>query len=291
MRRSAWSPRHRFLTLALLGLLLVPWNARPADEAAASKASGTEPAAATPVAGRKQKERVMTPGGEWLQGDMSRPRPPVITPGTASDQDKPGSPPSDAIVLFDGADLSQWQLAARGQRQAAGDAPKWKVENGCMEVVPRSGSIVTKEKFGDCQIHIEWAAPAEVKGSGQGRGNSGVVLAGHCEVQVLDSYDNDTYPDGQAAAVYHRYPPLVNASRKPGEWQTYDIVLRQPRLDEDEKIVEAARITIFHNGVLVHCGAEVPGTATECPIVLQDHLNPVRYRNIWVRKLKGYAEP
>ncbi|MFT4641216.1 MAG: hypothetical protein ACI8T1_004553 [Verrucomicrobiales bacterium] len=153
-----------------------------------------------------------------------------------------------------------------------------------MEIVPKTGQITSKDKFGSSQIHIEWASPAEVIGSSQGRGNSGVYINGHGEVQVLDSYENDTYPDGQAASIYNKYPPLVNASRKPGEWQTYDIIYDAP------KEGKPATLTIMHNGILVHHAAEVPGDAVECSISLQDHSNPVRYRNIWVRPLKGYDE-
>lgn len=228
-----------------------------------------------------KKEAPFTPGGKWRKGDMRRPRPPVVTPGTASTRDAPGQPPSDAIVVFDGKDLSQWQGRDKGEA-------KWKIEDGYMEVVAKTGEITTKEKFADCQIHIEWATPSEVKGNSQGRGNSGVFIQGHCEVQVLDSFENDTYPDGQAAAIYGQYPPLVNACRKPGEWQTYDIFYEAPRLDEEKKMVKPAYLTVIHNGVLVHHHVEVPGNAVECPLMLQDHGNPVRYRNIWVRKLKGY---
>jgi hypothetical protein len=194
-------------------------------------------------------------------------------------------------VLFDGKDLSQWQALGVGEFKGKMVDPAWKVENGYMEVVPKGGTIISKEKFADCQIHIEWATPAEVKGNSQGRGNSGVILVGHCEFQVLDSYENDTYPDGQAAAIYAQYPPLVNASRKPGDWQTYDIVYQAPRMDEDNKMASPAYVTLFHNGVLAHYHISVPGQAVECPIMLQDHGNPVRYRNIWARRLKGYDEP
>ena len=236
-----------------------------------------------------EKARRMAPGGKYAVGDMERPRPSVVAPGSASTPDAPGRPPSDAIVLFDGSDMSQWHL---GKKKGGGEweGPKWKLENGYMEIVPKTGGITSKQKFGSCQIHIEWATPSEVKGSSQGRGNSGVYIVGHGEVQVLDSYQNDTYPDGQAAAIYGRFPPLVNASRKPGEWQAYDIIYLAPELKEG-KIVKPATFTVLHNGVLVHHAAEVPGAAIECPISLQDHSNPVRYRNIWVRPLRGYDQP
>lgn len=201
----------------------------------------------------------------------------------------PGPPPSDAIVLFDGRDLSQW-VTTDGQPAA------WAVENGTM-VVNGTGSIRTKEGFGDCQLHIEWATPAEIQGEGQGRGNSGVYLQSRYEVQILDSYTNETYFDGQAAALYKQHAPLVNASRKPGEWQTYDIIFRAPRFAEDGSVVEKARISVLHNGVLVQNHVELLGTTThqgtpsyqqhpeKQPLMLQDHGNPVRFRNIWIRRL------
>ncbi|MCX7047528.1 MAG: DUF1080 domain-containing protein, partial [Candidatus Sumerlaeota bacterium] len=159
------------------------------------------------------------------------------------------------------------------------------------EVTSKSGSIYTKEKFGDCQIHIEWATPAKVNpaAKGQGRGNSGVFLPGHQELQVLDSYQNETYADGQAAAIYGMYPPLVNACRKPGQWQSYDITLEQPRYDAQRKLVSPCRLTVVHNGVLVQDRVDLGGGATEGALGLQDHNNPIRYRNIWLRKMKGAA--
>jgi hypothetical protein len=223
----------------------------------------------------------------WAIHDMNRPQPPVVDPGPPAEQ--PARPPSDAIVLFDGKDLSQWQ-SATGQA-------KWKVENGYMEVVKGTGGISTKQGFGDCQLHIEWRAPVPAVGEGQGRGNSGVFLMGRYEVQVLDSYQNKTYPDGQAAAVYGQHPPLVNACRPPGQWQTYDIVFHRPRFDKDGKVVSPARVTVLHNGVLAQNNVELTGPtghhqrppyaqhADRLPISLQDHGNPMRFRNIWVREL------
>ena len=266
------------------------WIAGVALLAAAPALPADAATNAAPTAAPK-KEQPFTPGGRWRAHDMSRPRPVVVEPGTASTPDNAGRPPADAIILFDGKDLSKWKRDPRKGDPDPSDAPKWKIENGYMEIVPKGGSISTREKFADSQIHIEWATPAEVKGNGQGRGNSGVFIVGHPEIQVLDSYGNDTYPDGQAAGLYGQYPPLVNASRKPGEWQVYDIVYIAPRLDEQNKVVKPALFTVFHNGVLVHHAVEVPGTAVECPLSLQDHNNPVRYRNIWVRKLGGYDEP
>ena len=197
-----------------------------------------------------------------------------------------GPPPSDALVLFDGKDLSQWQSEKGGE-------PKWKVENGVM-IVNGTGSIMTKEEFGDVQLHVEWATPSEVKGEGQGRGNSGVYLQGRYEIQVLDSYNNKTYFNGQAGAFYLHNAPLVNVSRKPGEWQTYDIIFHAPKPAADDK-VEPGSFTVLHNGVLVQDHIQVKGDATTAakfqgvalkgPLVLQDHGNPVRYRNIWIRRL------
>lgn len=198
----------------------------------------------------------------------------------------PGPPPADAIVLFDGKDLSRWQAQGGGE-------PKWKIlEDGSAEV--RGGTIMTKEEFGDCQLHVEWATPTEVKGDGQGRGNSGVYLQGRYEIQVLDSFNNKTGPKGQAAAFYGHAAPLVNASRKPGEWQTYDIIFHAPKTGPDGKTIPGS-FTVLHNGVLVQDHTPVPGGATTAaplkgvapkgPIVLQDHGNPVRFRNIWIRPI------
>jgi hypothetical protein len=237
----------------------------------------------------KARETPLTPGGVWRAHDTNRPRPAVVIPPSPSSQDQAGHPPSDAVVLFDGQDLSQWQrVAARAQNKGeASEIPGWKVEKGYVEIVPKSGAIQTKAKFADCQIHLEWATPAPATGKGQGRGNSGIFIEGHPEIQVLDSYENDTYPDGQAGGIYGLYPPLVNPSRPPGEWQSFDIIYLAPRLQEG-KVTQPARYTVFLNGVLIHHAVEVPGTSIESAIRLQDHNNPVRYRNIWVRLLKGY---
>src|SRR3989442_4878136 len=181
---------------------------------------------------------------KWKIHDPDRPVPPAIDSGTASTQDSPGRPPSDAVVLFDGKDLSKWA-------HKDGSAAKWKVENGYFEVVPKTGYLYTREAFGDCQLHVEFAEPAPPKGESQERGNSGVFLMGLYEIQVLDSYENKTYADGQAAAVYGQYPPLVNASRPPGQWQSYDIVFHGPRFDKDGKLLQPAFVTALPNGVLV----------------------------------------
>jgi Domain of Unknown Function (DUF1080) len=228
---------------------------------------------------------------KWKIHDMNRPVPPVVTPGTASTQDSPGRPPSDATVLFDGSDLSKWQ-------HKDGTPAKWKVENGYAEVAPKTGYIYTKQAFGDCQLHVEFREPTPPHGDSQERGNSGVFLMGLYEVQVLDSYENKTYADGQASAVYGQYPPQVNASRPPGQWQWYDIVFHGPRFDASGKLLRPARETVFHNGVLVQDNVELSGptehgerppykpTPEKLPLALQDHGDPVRFRNIWIRELK-----
>lgn len=225
---------------------------------------------------------------DWPVHSMERPRPPVVDPGPAP---PPAPVPADAIVLFDGTDLAAWE-------RVEGGPAGWAVKDGYVEVVGGSGSITTRRAFGDMQLHLEWAAPSPPSGEGQGRGNSGVFLMGHYEIQILDSYDNDTYPDGQAAALYGQAPPLVNASRPPGEWQSYDIVFRRPRFGPDGRVERPARVTVWHNGVLVHDAAAFTGGtvhaqearyaahADRLPLRLQDHGNPVRFRNIWVRELE-----
>jgi hypothetical protein len=226
----------------------------------------------------------------WKPNDPDRPLPPIIVPGTSSTQDAPGRPPSDAIVLFSGKDLSQWA----GED---GQPAKWKVTDGYLEVVPHSGYIHTRQSFGDCQLHVEFAEPVPPVGDDQGRGNSGVFLMGLYEIQVLDSYQNKTYADGEAAAVYGQFPPQVNASRPPGQWQMYDIIFHRPRFDKDGKVLRPARATVLHNGVLVQDNVELSGptahherpaykpTPDKLPLSLQDHGNPVHFRNLWIREL------
>lgn len=233
-----------------------------------------------------------TPSG-WRAHDLTRPRPPLVTPGRAAE---PVPPPSDAVVLFDGSGVGAW-------RSRAGGAAGWVVRDGAMEAVPGAGYVYTRQAFGDVQLHIEWAAPAPPKDSGQGRGNSGVFLMGEYELQVLDSYHNDTYPDGQAGAAYGQYPPLVNASLPPGAWQSYDIVFRRPRFDSAGMLQTPARMTAFQNGVLIQDAVVLWGPTEwlqadryvadsgRGPIALQDHGNPVRYRNIWVRELPEGPPP
>ncbi len=225
----------------------------------------------------------------WAVHDKNRPQPKIVDPGAASTQDKAGRAPADAIVLFDGTDLSQWE-------STKGKPATWKVENGYIEIVGRTGSLRTKQSFGDCQLHIEWATPAVSKGKGQGRGNSGVYLMSKYEVQVLDSYDSVTYPDGQAASLYGQSPPMVNASRAPGQWQSYDIIFHRP-IFKGDKVVRPATMTVLHNGVLVQDHFVLTGISThkkrakyrphpdKLPVTLQDHGDPIRYRNIWIRPL------
>jgi hypothetical protein len=222
--------------------------------------------------------------------DMERPLPAVVSAATASTQEVVGHAPSDATVLFDGKDLSHWA-------HKDGSAAKWKVENGYFEVAPKTGYIYTREAFGDCQLHVEFSEPNPPKGDSQGRGNSGVFLMGLYEIQVLDSYENKTYADGQASAVYGQYPPLVNASLPPGQWQSYDIVFHGPRFAADGKLLRSARVTVLHNGVLVQDHVELTGPTEhgqrppykahpeKLPFALQDHGDPVHFRNIWIRNL------
>jgi Domain of Unknown Function (DUF1080) len=211
--------------------------------------------------------------------------PKIIDPGDAA------RAPSDAIVLFDGKDLSNWS-SVRDNGPA-----RWDVIDGAMVVKAGTGGIKSKHEFNDVQLHIEWATPAEVKGESQGRGNSGVFLQGVYEVQVLDSFNNKTYFHGQAGSIYKQYPPLVNASRKPGDWQSYDIIYHAPIFEDDGKVKSKATMTVLHNGVLIQDHAVIYGETThepvqpvykkhgKGPIMLQDHGNPVRFRNIWVREL------
>ena len=219
------------------------------------------------------------PWCEYLVHDPDRPAPRRVDPGPAGGK---AAVPADAIVLFDGKDLEKWKEA------------KWKVVNG--EIVAGAGELETKEEFGDMQLHVEWMAPADWTGPWYNRGNNGVSLMGLYEIQIFDSYNEKLYPDGQAAAVYAQTPPLVNACRKPGEWQTYDIVFTAPK-HEGGKLVAPPRVTMHHNGLLVHLNQEIYGATghkvvprtgqkiSAGPIVLAGHDCPVRFRNIWVRKL------
>jgi hypothetical protein len=278
------------------------------------QSGGAAPQAPAAPAGRQGGQpavdpgRVLGPGGEvigftnlaeipgtpWRIHDAARPHPRVVTPGATA-----SAPPSDAVVLFDGKDLSKWAHSKGGQLID----PQWLVRDGYFEVVAKTGSIVTRERFGDVQLHIEFAMPNPARGASQDRGNSGVIFMGYYEVQVLDSFENVTYADGQAASIYGEYPPLVNAARRPGEWQSYDIVFEAPRF-KGPALISPAYLTVFWNGVLVHNRRPLMGRTSatttqhgytahdpELPITLQDHSHPVRYRNVWLRRLTGYDQP
>jgi Domain of Unknown Function (DUF1080) len=231
----------------------------------------------------------MQPNGKWHIHDGNRPQPKMITPGAT-----PGAAPADATVLLgNGTDASAWQMTN-------GSPVTWPMKDGVLQSA--KGMIETRAHFTDFQLHVEFATPKEVKGTGQGRGNSGVFLLGQFEVQVLDSYENPTYPDGQAAAMYGQYPPLVNASRPPGEWQAYDIIFTAPRFTAAGALEKPAVVTVIHNGVVVHNATAYQGptehkiikpyvpASGKGPIRLQDHGNPVHFRNIWIRPIKGYDE-
>ena len=234
---------------------------------------------------------------KWLGHDRNRPQPPVVDPGVPSTPDKPGRAPSDAVVLFDGSNLTAWSAMD-------GQPTKWVNHDGALECVPGSGYARTLQSFGECQLHIEFATPFPAHSQSQGRGNSGVFFGmGKYEVQVLDSYENKTYADGSCGSVYNQYPPLVNVSRKPGEWQTYDILWTPPKFAGDGSLRSAPRVTVFHNGVVIQNNVELIGETgwlnraafkahpEKMPLALQDHGNPVRYRNIWVRELGVAAKP
>lgn len=222
--------------------------------------------------------------GTWAVHDIRRPLPKEVTPGA-----RPGDPPSDAVVLFDGKDLSKWEIAS-----AEGGEPKWTVADGAMTIKRYSGSIRTKQPFGSCQLHIEWNV------DGKTPGNSGVFFMGLYELQVYDSYKSKyrIYADGMAGAMYGQYPPLVNACRPPGEWQSFDVIFRAPRFADDGKVLEPARITVLQNGVLVINNVAIKGFTVhgsqatykthppKAPLMLQDHGDPVSFRNIWIRPLE-----
>jgi len=267
---------------------------KPAAAPAKTPAAKAEPAKAEPGKPKPVIQYVDTPSGRWMIHDEDRPAPPVITPGTFSSTRRVGQPPSDAVVLFDGTEES-----VKNWTDTKGNPSKWIVNEGVLESVKGAGYIQTRQAFGSCQLHVEFATPEKVEGTSQGRGNSGVFLQGEFEVQVLDSYENKTYPDGQCAALYGRSVPLVNACRKPGEWQNYDIIYHSA-IFKDGKIVRKPTFTVIQNGVLVQDHVTLEGGTQwngphaisafrpipdKGPIQLQDHGNPVRYRNIWIRPL------
>ena len=270
------------------GALVAQSPSPPAAAAPAAQAPGGQ--GAQPARGGRRgggpAELPIIPGTPWRIHDMARPRPPVVTPG-------PGvaAPPSDAIVLFNGKDLSQW--AGRGGAPAA-----WPVRDGYFETGAGAGSISTRESFGDVQLHLEFQIPTEGAGS-PSHGNSGVILMGRYEIQIIDSYQADHYPDGQGGSIYGEWPPLVNPARKPGDWQTYDIVFEAPRFD-GTALLAPAHFTVMWNGVIVHSRQPVAGPTRlltihqyaphepELPLQLQDHSHPVKFRNVWIRRLHGY---
>jgi Domain of Unknown Function (DUF1080) len=270
-------------TLALLAALAIRLPASAAD--GTTNAVNTDGFRDTP----------MIPGTKWHLHDPDRPQPPVVTPGVSATLNQP--PPSDAELIFDGKDLSKWQ-------NNRGSNATWRVVDGYVETAPRGGGIRTRDKWADFQLHVEWAAPVPARGEGQGRGNSGVLINGLYEVQVLDSYHALTYPDGQAGAIYGQKPPLVNVCLPPGEWQTYDIMFESPRWNEQGELVKKAVVTVIQNGVIVQDHYELTGCTDgiggvpwkslgnydrkhtpEVYIELQDHNNPVRYRNLWIRSM------
>jgi hypothetical protein len=294
--RFLWPASAVLVVLGATGAWTI--HARASSQAGAGTAAKPQDKCAERTAGLGYRDTPVIPEQKWKVHDLDRPHPPVVTPGA---QSLPVKPPSDAIVLFDGKDLSQW--VQRGRREDRGKMlpPKWVVRDGYFESVGGTGDLVSKEKFGDAQYHIEWASPSEICGTSQWRGNSGVLIMGRYEIQVLDSYNSPTYADGQAASIYGQWPPMVNASLPPGQWQSYDIIFEAPKF-ENGKLVKNPYVTILHNGVVVHHRQKIIGPMAhrvvrafephgdEEPLAFQDHDVPVRYRNIWVRRIKGYDQ-
>lgn len=263
----------------------------PASAPASAPASGP-PFKETVVNGVAGfKDTPMQPDGKWHVHDPERPQPPIVTPGTFSEN---ATPPSDAVVLFDGKDLSHW-------RDLQGNPAPWKIEDGAM--VTQKSDIVSTDQFADMQLHVEFCEPTPPKGDGQGRGNSGVFLMGRYEIQVLDCYSNKTYADGATGGIYGQHPPLANACRPPGEWQTYDIIFTPPHFDANGSLLTPGYATVFHNGVVVQNHQAIRGetnwrspgkytpTGSKGPIRLQYHNNAVRFRNIWARSIAVDNEP
>jgi hypothetical protein len=276
------------LLIAAAAALAAQQSSQPTPPPAAKKGPGIPASAGDDVRGYNDTPQI--PNQKWKVHDMNRPRPVKVNPAPYVLQ----AAPADAIVLFDGRDLSKWEQQVRG---GAVQDPKCKVENGYIEIVPRTGRIRTKDKFGDCQLHVEWMVPKEAVGEGQSRGNSGIELMSRYEIQVLESHTNLTYADGGAGAMYGMWPPLVNPSRPQGEWNVYDIFFEAPKFEGD-KLVKPAYFTVLYNGVLVQNHKEQLGAtiwrqnakytphAAEEPLSLQDHSQPVRFKNIWIRKIQ-----
>jgi hypothetical protein len=250
------------------------------------------------IIAQRHEDESAQPNPEWLDHDRDRPQPPVVVPPVNSTQDQVGKPPSDAVVLFDGTSMTNWVSLKDGS------PTKWILKDGYMECVKGSGFVRTLQNFGDCQLHVEWRTPSPPHGEGQGRGNSGVFFGlDRYELQVLDNYQAPTYADGSAGSIYGQYPPLVNVCLPPGEWQTYDIIYTAPRFDAQGRLMSPVRETVFQNGVLIQNNVTLTGPTSwteraaysphpiKQPISLQDHGNPVRYRNIWVRELGKAGKP
>ena len=277
--------------LALSALLLagpVTAQVTPATKAPAAKPKNVE-VVIQGVAGFQ--DTPLQPGGQWHVHDPARPQPPVVTPGTFS---QGATPPSDAFALFDGKDLLQWT-------DRNGNPAPWKLEEGVM--IATKSDIQTKMEFGDVQLHLEFREPVPARGDGQGRGNSGVFLMGRYEVQVLDCHENKTYADGTTGAVYGQHPPLANACRPPGEWQTYDILFSVPHFGTNGEVATPAYVTVLHNGVVVQHHQAVRGATNwkssrpihaprrNRPLALQFHNNPVAFRNVWARPIPVVNDP
>jgi hypothetical protein len=263
---------------------VAPVQAEPTNQAIAEDPPKAPERRELPNLGSLMNDRI--PGQPWRIHDATRPRPKPLQPATQANL-----PPADAVILFDGTGLDQWCHRSQDTLYEA----DWKIVDGALEVRPGAGNLYTLDGFGSCHLHIEYRIPAEVKGTSQNRGNSGIKLMERFEVQVLDSFQNRTYADGQAGAIYGQYPPMVNASLPPGEWQVYEIFFSAP-LFEKEKLVRPAFLTVMHNGLLIHYHRELPGPTgarlpiynpltPSAPIMLQDHGSPVQYRNIWIREL------